>query len=145
MLILVPVPRNEWRAVVGRLTTRVRPLRPAAPNLVAQRKPLEILLRLRPLVPSCRCRIPADPSDAEWQRLARLPTCGSSAGASSPTATISPARRCASPSLEDGRVTERVRERLTTLGLAASLDRVLIGASPTATAEVTRLLASTRN
>ena len=47
--ILAPVPRNEWRAVSTRLTTRVRPLRPAALNLVAQRKPLESLLRLRPL------------------------------------------------------------------------------------------------
>ena len=71
--ILAPVPRNEWRAVSTRLTTRVRPLRPAAPNLVAQRKPLETLLRLRPLVPILPLPDPADPSDAEWQRLARLP------------------------------------------------------------------------
>ena len=71
--ILAPVPRNEWRAVSTRLTTRVRPLRPAALNLVAQRKPLESLLRLRPLVPVIPLPDPADPSDAEWQRLARLP------------------------------------------------------------------------
>ena len=47
VLVLAPVPRNEWRAVLARLESRVRTLRPAAANLVAQRKPLEILQRLR--------------------------------------------------------------------------------------------------
>ena len=142
--ILAPVPRNEWRAVVARLTTRVRPLRPAAPNLVAQRKPLEMLLRLRPLVPILPLPDPGDPSDAEWQRLARLPNLwfvrrrqiayrDELAGASVRFAA-----------LDDTRITERVRDRLTSLGLTESLDRVLTGASPAASAEVTRLLASPR-
>lgn len=142
--ILAPVARNEWRTVSTRLTTRVRPLRPAALNLVAQRKPLESLLRLRPLTPVLPLPDPADPSDAEWQRLARLPNLwfvrrrqlayrDDLAGA---------ALRFAAT--EDGGAVDRVRERLTSLGLAANLDRVLTAASPTATAEVTRLLDSPR-
>ena len=142
--ILAPVPRNEWRAVSTRLTTRVRPLRPAALNLIAQRKPLETLLRLRPLVPVIPLPDPADPSDAEWQRLARLPNLwfvrrrqlayrDDLAGAS---------LRFAAP--DDGTVVERVRERIEGLGLWTNLDRVLTGASPAATAEVTRLLDSPR-
>jgi len=142
--ILAPVSRNEWRAVVARLTTRVRPLRPAAPNLVAQRKPLETLLRLRPLVPVVPLPDPGDPSDTEWQRLARLPNLwfvrrrqlayrDDIVGASLRFAAV-----------EDSRITERVRERLTGLGLATNLDRLLTRASPAATVEVTRLLASPR-
>ena len=142
--ILAPVPRNEWRAVAARLTTRVRPLRPAAPNLVAQRKPLETLLRLRPLVPFLPLPDPADPSDAEWQRLARLPNLwfvrrrqlsyrDDLVGASLRFAAV-----------EVGDAVNRVRERLTTLGLGTSLDRVLTVATPTAAAEITRLLDSPR-
>jgi hypothetical protein len=142
--ILAPVPRNEWRAVSARLTTRVRPLRPAALNLVAQRRPLEMLLRLRPLVPILALPDPADPSDAEWQRLARLPNLwfvrrrqlsyrDDLAGTSLRFAAV-----------EDDRATERVRERLTSLGLATNLDRLLTRASPAAAAEVTRLLDSPR-
>lgn len=69
VLVLAPVPRAEWRAVIARLESRVRTLRPAAPNQVALRKPLEILTRLRLPLP-----LPAPaPSDAEWTRLANLP------------------------------------------------------------------------
>ena len=59
ILLLAPVPRNEWRAVSSRLTTRTRTLRPAAINLVATRKPLEILQQLR--IP--RLPLPVEPSD----------------------------------------------------------------------------------
>ena len=142
--ILAPVPRNEWRAVSARLTTRVRPLRPAAPNLVAQRKPLEVLLRLRPAVPFVPLPDPADPADAEWQRLARLPNLwfvrrrhlayrDELAGA---------ALRFAAA--DNGNAVLRIRERLAPLGLGANLDRVLTAASPAASAEVTRLLDSPR-
>jgi len=69
VLVLAPVPRAEWRAVTARLQSRLRTLLPAAPNLIAQRKPLEILARLRLPLP-----VPApSPSDTEWARLAGLP------------------------------------------------------------------------
>ena len=72
VLILAPVPRNEWRAVSARLSSRIRPLRAAAINLVATRKPLEILQQLRiPRLPPVLT--PADPAQAEWARLAALP------------------------------------------------------------------------
>lgn len=69
VMILAPVPRAEWRTVNARLSTRKRVLRPAAVNLVASRKPLEILQGLRvPRVPLPTT--PSDPDDAEWARLA---------------------------------------------------------------------------
>jgi len=46
--------------------------------------------------------------------------------------------------VEVGDAVNRVRERLTTLGLGTSLDRVLTVATPTAAAEITRLLDSPR-
>jgi hypothetical protein len=71
ILLLAPIPRNEWRAVSSRLTTRTRTLRPAAINLVATRKPLEILQQLR--IPRLPLPIDSsDPANAEWARLAAL-------------------------------------------------------------------------
>jgi hypothetical protein len=142
--LLAPVPRNEWRAVTARLTSRVRPIRPAAPNLVAQRKPLETLLRLRPLIPLLPLPDPSNPSDAEWQRLARLPNLWFVRRRQLADRTDVTATWLRFGGLEDARSTERVRERVTTLGLSANLDRVLTTASPAATAEITRLLASPR-
>lgn len=72
VLVLAPVPRNEWRAVLARLESRTRVLKPAAANLVAQRKPLEILQRLRMPLPIPLPDV-TNPADAEWARLARLP------------------------------------------------------------------------
>jgi hypothetical protein len=142
--ILAPVPRNEWRMVAGRLTTRVRPLRPAAPNLVAQRKPLETLLRLRPLLPVVPLPDPGDPSDAEWQRLARLPNLWFVRRRQLAYRDDLVASSLRFGALEDTRINERVRERLGTLGLANNFDRVLALASPTASAEIARLLDSPR-
>jgi hypothetical protein len=142
--ILAPVPRNEWRAVTARLTTRLRPIRPAAPNLVAQRKPLELLLRLRPLVPILPLPDPSNPSDAEWQRLARLPNLWFVRRRQLADRADVTAESLRFGAFEDSRTVERVRERLTGLGLTANLDRVLTSASPAAAVEVTRLLASPR-
>ena len=94
-----------------RLTTRVRPLRPAAPNLVAQRKPLEMPAAaaaagarsfrspIRPIHPT--------PSGSGWRGCRTSGSCG---GVSSPIATISPARRCASRRLDE-RHRRRARAR----------------------------------
>jgi hypothetical protein len=142
--ILAPVPRNEWRAVTARLTTRLRTIRPAAPNLVAQRKPLELLLRLRPLVPVFPLPDPSNPSDAEWQRLARLPNLWFVRRRQLADRADVTGTSLRFGAFEDSRTIERLRERLTGLGLTANLDRVLTAASPAATVEVTRLLASPR-
>jgi hypothetical protein len=142
--ILAPVPRNEWRAVTARLTSRVRPIRPAAPNLVAQRKPLETLLRLRPLVPILPLPDPADPADAEWQRLARFPTLWFVRRRQLADRADVTGASLRFGGVEDPGAIDRVRDRLTNLGLAENLDRVLGNASPAAALEVTRLLASPR-
>ncbi|MGE0348875.1 hypothetical protein [Hydrogenophaga sp.] len=74
VMVLAPVPRHEWRAVVARLSLgtapATRPVRPAAPNLIAQRRPFEVLQKLR----LSRIPVPvpqATGAEAEWQRLAR--------------------------------------------------------------------------
>jgi hypothetical protein len=141
ILILAPVPRNEWRAVSTRLTTRTRTLRPAAINLVATRKPLEILQKLRiprvPVVP-----VPTDPSTAEWARLAALPGLwfvrrrnlayrDDLAGA---------AIRLAAREV----VADAIVRRLGTIGLDTSLGRVMERATPLAAVEANSLLASPR-
>jgi hypothetical protein len=47
VLILIALARSEVRRLLSRLETLQRTLRPAAPGLVAQRKPLEVLQGLR--------------------------------------------------------------------------------------------------
>ena len=142
VLMLAPVPRNEWRAVVARLTTLNRAVRPAAPNLVAARKPIEILQRLRLPRPVILPLDPTSPSDAEWQRLAQLPSLWyvrrrniayreDLAGA---------ALRFAGAEV----ATDRLLNRLDTLGLRANLTSVLDRATPAAKLEVENLLASPR-
>lgn len=143
VLVLAPVPRNEWRAVLARLETLTRAVRPAAPNRVAARKPLEILQRLR--FPT-RTPVPLDPSsasDAEWQRLAESPA-------------LWYVRRRNLAYREDltgsalrlaGRERELDEERLgrlDSLGLRPLLDATLERATPAARTEITSLLASSR-
>lgn len=144
VLILAPVPRNEWRAVNARLGsqpgTRLRSLRPAAINLVATRKPLEILQQLRvprPLPPLT----PADPADAEWARLAALPELWfvRRRNLAYRDELAGEAIRVAG----QDRVVE-LAPRLNSLGLDTPLNRVLATATPRAALEVSSLLASPR-
>jgi hypothetical protein len=142
--ILAPVPRNEWRAVAARLATRVRVVRPAAPNLVAQRKPLEILLRLRPPRPPVLALDPTDPSDAEWQRLARLPTLWFVRRRNLARRDDLVGTAVRFGGIDERLLFDRVRQRLDRLGLGPRFDALIARASPRATAEVTHLLASPR-
>ena len=139
ILLLAPVPRNEWRAVSSRLTTRTRTLRPAAINLVATRKPLEILQQLR--IP--RLPLPVEPSDPpppSGRGSRRCPTCGSYAAATSPTATTS--RRG-----DPRRGSRHARHRRTTTrraGPRCSRRPAARAGHPRAALEVQSLLASPR-
>lgn len=142
VLVLAPVPRAEFRGVLARLrNVRSRPLKPAAPNRVAQQKPLEILQRLRLPIPLA---VPdaADPVDAEWMRLARLPNLwyvrrrnlayrDDLAGA--------PVTVAGRNELADERA---VSDRISALGLGDALGRVLGAASTQAAAGVVSLLAT---
>ncbi len=144
VVIVAPVPRNEWRAVLARLDTTIRVIKPAAPNLIAQRKPLEILQRLR--LPRIDAPLPdvTNPSDAEWQRLAGLDTlwfvrrrnlayrddlAGAPVQLSGPKELL---------------IEKNVRTRIAALGLSPQLDAVLNQASPLATAKVISLLSAPR-
>jgi hypothetical protein len=142
ILLLAPIPRNEWRAVSSRLTTRTRTLRPAAINLVATRKPLEILQQLR--IPRLPLPIDSsDPSNAEWARLAVLPDLwfvrrrnlayrDDLAGEAIRLA----GRDTLEPSTDSS--------RLSALGLDIASNRVFARATPRAALEVQSLLASPR-
>jgi len=143
VLIVAPVPRAEWRAVLARLETLARAVRPAAPNRVAARRPLEILQTLRIPAPAAVPLDPTSPSDAEWQRLARLDTLWyvrrrNLAYREDLTGT---AMRLA------GREASLSASRLSgleALGLRGLLDATLERATPAARTEITSLLASPR-
>ncbi len=144
IVIVAPVPRTEWRAVLARLNSTTRVIKPAAPNLIAQRKPLEILQRLR--LPRLSEPLPdvTNPSDAEWQRLANLNT-------------LWFVRRrnlayrddlAGAPVQVSGRsellIENDLRTRIGNLGLSAQLDAVLSKATPAATSQVISLLSAPR-
>lgn len=143
VLVLAPVPRAEFRSVLARLQSRQRTLKPAAANLVAQRKPLEILQRLRLPLPLAAPDL-STPSDAEWARLANLSGLwyvrrrnlayrDDLAGA--PVAVIG---------RNEVIVEREVRERIDRLGLTSSLDSVLANSTTLAVPRVLNLLASPR-
>ena len=140
VLILAPVPRNEWRAVSNRLSSRILALRPAAINLVATRKPLEILQQLRiPRLPPVIS--PVDPALAEWARLAALPTLWfvRRRNLAYRDDLAGEAIRVAGRDLVD-----RAAPRLAALGLETALGRLLERSKPRAALEIESLLASPR-
>lgn len=143
ILLLAPIPRHEWRAVSTRLTTRTRPLRPAAINLVATRKPLEILQQLRiPRLPPVL--EPSDPATAEWARLAALPNIWfvRRRNLAYRDDLAGEAIRVAGRDALDTPATDAAR--LTALGLEVASKRVLERATPRAALEIQSLLASPR-
>jgi hypothetical protein len=144
VLVLAPVPRNEWRAVIGRLTSLARALPTAAPNLVAARKPLEILQRLRlprPVIPPLD---PASPSDREWQRLAQLPTLWFVRRRNIAYREDLTGVAVRFAGVQADRTNAGLLTRLDTLGLRTNFDRVVERATPAARLEVVNLLESPR-
>lgn len=143
VLVLAPVPRQEWRTVLTRLETLTRAVRPAAPNQVAARKPLEILQRIRIPAVAAAPLDPTSPSDAEWQRLARLDTLWyvrrrNLAYREDLTGT---ALRLAG---REAILSETRLSALDRLGLRELATTALERATPGARAEITSLLASPR-
>jgi hypothetical protein len=78
VLVLVPVPLRELRALKTTLATLARPLFTTAPGLVAQRLPIEVLRGIRlPRLPSLLPPV-QDPITAAWARaVARAASSGS--------------------------------------------------------------------
>ena len=143
VMIVAPVPRNEWRAVVARLTTVVRVLKPAAPNLLAQRRPFEILQRLR-LPRTVVLPDATNPSDAEWQRLAQLPTLWFVRRRQLALRDDYSGAWQAVAGVDERAVELGLRARLAGLGLGAQFDSLVGRASPSAAGTLTHLLASPR-
>jgi hypothetical protein len=144
VLVLAPVPRSEWRAVIGRLTTLTRAVQPAAPNLVAARKPLEILQRLRLPRPAIPPLDPTSPSDREWQRLAQLTTLWFVRRRNIAYRETLAGTAVRFAGVRADRTDERLLGRLDTLGLRTNFDRLTERATPAARVEITSLLASPR-
>jgi hypothetical protein len=69
VLVLAPVTRARLRTLQAKLKSFRRPLLPAAPNLVARRKPLQILSGLTSLSVLVSPAQPTQPENAEWQNL----------------------------------------------------------------------------
>ena len=68
VLVMLPVPRPQLRALVSRLTTRIRALPTSAPGLISRSLPLE---RLRGITLPRLTLLPidaGDPSDAAWRQ-----------------------------------------------------------------------------
>lgn len=141
VLVLAPVPRSDFRAVLAKLTSRTRPLKPSAPNLIAQRRPLEILQRLRLPLPLPAVDV-ANPSDAEWARLANLPNLWFVRRRNLAYRDDLVGTPVAAAGTNDTHVDALVRERITALGLKPAFDRVLAASSTQAASRVVSLLAS---
>ena len=143
VLVLAPIARGDFSAELAKLSSRTRVLKPAAPNLIALRKPLQILQGLRLPLPLPVVNA-ADPVDAEWARLAQLPNLwyvrrrnlawrDDQVGTPTAVATIN-----------DVVIEHAVRTRVEALGLQGALQRVLGSATAKAAAGVYGLLASPR-
>jgi hypothetical protein len=148
VLVLAPVPRSQWRAVISRLQQtatdpQTRQLVPAAANRLAARKPLEILQRLRLPVPLPLPVDTSDPREREWARLAALPNLwfvrrrNLAYRDDLPGVAVRFAGR--NVALEDV-----VRRRLGASGLRPQFDAVMDKATPEVAAEVSALLDSPR-
>lgn len=143
VLVLAPVPRHDWNRVLATLDDTRRSLRPAAPNQIAARNPLEVLQRLRLPQPAIRPIEASTPSETEWRRLASQPG-------------LWYVRRRNLAYREDlagaavrlaGRVERTavdLTSRIATLGLTANFDAVIARATPAAALEINNLLASPR-
>jgi hypothetical protein len=140
VVILAPVPRNQWRAVSARLdATLVRPLRPASPNRIAARKPMEILQRMRLPINLAQ---PASPIDNEWQRLARLDTLWfvRRRNLAYREDAVGSAQRLVGREVFN----EILNSRVEALGLKPKLDEALARATPAARGEIAHVLSSSR-
>ncbi len=142
VMMLAPVPRYQWRAVMAQLNTVTREVKPAAPNLLAQRKPFEVLQRLRVPFPALGVLNPANPSDAEWQRLARLPTLWFVRRRHLAYRDDYTGAWKQLGSSDERKTSIDLRNRLDELGLRDNFDAMLAKATPAAASTITSLLAS---
>lgn len=143
VLVLAPVPRAEFRATLAALESRTRALKPAAPNQVAQRKPLEILQRLRIPLPLEKPDV-ANPSDAMWVKLAKQDNLWYVRRRNLAYRDDLAGTPLAVSGGNDIAIERDVVARVANLGLKANLDKVLAGASTVAAPKVIGLLATPR-
>ena len=143
VLVLAPIARADFSAELAKLQSRTRALNPAPPNLIALRKPLEILQGLRLPLPLPTVTL-ANPVDAEWARLAQLTTLWFVRRRNLAYRDDLVGTAAAATGVDDVAIEHTVRERVQTLGLNEPFQRVLASASAKATAGVYGLLAAPR-
>lgn len=143
VLVMIPVPRARLRTLVNSLSSLTRPLLPAAPGLIAKRKPLEAL-RFFSRLPPTTIPVPdtTTPTDELWRgELARvdfvwyirrrnLHTRVDVAGLSRPVVT------------NETEVERILIDRLGTLNLGANFGTLRERSSTLANAELVSLLSS---
>lgn len=143
VVILAPVPRDQYRAVMAKLESRTRVLKPAALNLVAQQKPLEILQRLR--IPQA---VPApdvsNPSDAQWVALAKQTNLWFVRRRNLAYRDDLAGSPVAIAGRNDAALDSAVRSRVVSLGLEASLNKLLAASTSKAAASAISLLSQPR-
>ena len=156
VLLLVPVPRARVRELRGALSQLTRSLRPAAPGLIAQRRPLEALRTIR----FARLPVPVPPQrpaeDAQWAQLVTSAMrTATTPGTGGRGLIWYVRRRDVSRRADISATTVRVfgneaaaeqlmNERLVALGLADAVNELRTGTSTLAVAEIVLLLSSAR-
>lgn len=149
VVVLCPVPRNEWRLVINRLQqqvtdTRTRRLLPAAANRLAARKPLELLQGLRLPRPIAQPVDAADPREQEWVRLASVPNLWFARRRNLAYREDLPGLPVPFSGLDDMDLDLNVRTRMDTTGLRERFDGVMSRTNSRSAAEITNLLSSDR-
>jgi hypothetical protein len=142
VLVLIPVPRPRLRTLKTRLSSLQRQLLPAAPGLVARRKPLESLQILRLPRPPLPTVSPQDLANAAWRealasadllwyvRRRNLPYRADLAGAS--------LRIVGDEARSETQLLDRVRDT----GLTTRFNRLRSGATAEGGAELVSLLSA---
>lgn len=143
VLVLAPVPRSDYRAVMARLASRTRTLKPAAPNLIAQRKPLEILQRMRLPLPVALPDV-ANPADAEWARLAKLQNLWFVRRRNLAYRDDLVGNGVAATGADEIALEDAVQARMLSIGLKSQFDNVMAKATTKASWSVLSLLALPR-
>lgn len=143
VLILAPVPRADFRATLAALETRTRTLKPAAPNLIARRKPLEILQGLRLPLPPPATDL-ANPADAAWAALAKQSNLWYVRRRNLAYRDDLAGTALAVTGGNEIGIDKAVFERVAGLGLKDHLDQVLAAATSRAAPRIVNLLATPR-
>jgi hypothetical protein len=141
---LIPLPRAQVRMFAARLTTLSRPVKPAAPGLLARRKPLEVLQGLKlPRVPLPVLQ-PQNLVDAAWREALASRDLLWYTRRRNLAYKIEITGTAARLTGDDSNMERVLGERLTAVGATAGFNRLRGQTTSAAAAEMVALLSSPR-